>query len=653
MQVIPKKNRLVLVSAILILLVALFTSYISAETIKTNPQMAPANSEFLDHQGWLKERKLTTEYGKSLGRIPSPVDRSHLKGSVLEKRQSTLMYSPRYDLRDTGKVTPVRDQGACGACWAFGAIASMESDLLPSEKLDFSENNLKNKSGFDWGACDGGNDDMTTAYLTRWSGPVSETDDPFNPASDVSPAGLTPIKHIQEVIIIPDRAGHTFNDNIKWAVTTYGALTSSCYYDDAYFNSSTNSYYFNGASSSYYSNHEIAIVGWDDNYPASKFKTVPPGNGAFIAKNSWGTEWGEKGYFYISYYDSFIGTYNYIFEGAKDVTNYSNVYQYDPLGETAKLGYSSETAWFSNIFTATKSEQLKAVSFYNDALNSTYQIQIYTDVNKTPIDGTLSLTTNGTLDLPGYHTITLPTSVSLASGRKFSVVVRLTTPGYKYPIAVETPVEKYSSGATASSGQSFASPNGTKWDDVAALYTNTNVCLKAFTVAPAILITSPQNGETWTTASTHTITWTPSGLTQGGTLYFFYYDGASWQLVTSLPSTSTSYKWQVPGTPNSTAYIFVGYWVNNTWESADTKYLTIVDQEELRKAQSAISSYANLHSSTFGSTLGSVSQGSAGSNTYYVQWYQKGAILVWPDGYLYYWEQNLAFSWYPTTVRWK
>jgi hypothetical protein len=83
--------------------------------------------------------------------------------------------------------------------------------------------------------------------------------------------------------------------------------------------------------------------------------------------------------------------------------------------------------------------------------------------------------------MPGYHTVLLDSAVPLRTGQKFSVVVRLTTPGYDYPIPLEYPHPGYSSQARANPGESYASGNGIYWDDVTKEFPNTNVCLKAFT----------------------------------------------------------------------------------------------------------------------------------------------------------------------------
>jgi C1A family cysteine protease len=99
-----------------------------------------------------------------------------------------------YDLRTYGHVTPVKDQGAAGSCWAFGTYGALESSILVAggAATDLSENHLKNYHGFDWGPTEGGNFYISEAYLSRWDGPASEADDPYHDIDDRPTPGGPP-----------------------------------------------------------------------------------------------------------------------------------------------------------------------------------------------------------------------------------------------------------------------------------------------------------------------------------------------------------------------------------------------------------------------------------------------------------------------------
>jgi C1A family cysteine protease len=458
--------------------------------------IAEVNPAYTQYMGDLKAGKVIekTKEGYYLGLIPTVADLSYMDGIQLDVENfkpdeyGNVKYAvlhqameSRYDLRGMNKLTPVSQQGQCGSCWAFATTGSLESFLLTSEARNFSENNLKNKHGFNYGHSDGGNHYISTAYLSRWSGPVNEADDPYNPASSTSPSTVTVQKHVQNVLFIPNRGSSTDNNNIKWAVKTYGAVYSTLFYSDACFNGTSNSYYYNGSSSN---NHAIDIVGWDDGYSKMNFSTPAPADGAFIVRNSWGDDWGDHGYFYVSYYDSGIGKDNAVFT-AEPATNYAREYQYDPLGCVCAYGSATSTTyWGANVFAATASETLTSVGFYALKPGTIYEISIYTDPTSGPLNSTgPAARLNGSMNVPGYHTVTLDRGVQLVAGHKFSVVVKLTTPDYNYPIAIENPYSGYSTGATASAGQSYVSGDGTAWRDITTQYTKTNVCLKAFTTA--------------------------------------------------------------------------------------------------------------------------------------------------------------------------
>ena len=90
------------------------------------------------------------------------------------------------------------------------------------------------------------------------------------------------------------------------------------------------------------------------------------------------------------------------------------------------------------------------------------------------------------------------------------------------------------------------------------------------TGTPSIRVISPNGGETWTTGSTHNITWTSSNLNLAGSIYIYYWYNSNWQQIAGPLSTSvTVYSWTVPNTPTTSAYIAIGNWVNNAWEIQD------------------------------------------------------------------------------------
>lgn len=425
--------------------------------------------------------------GHLLGYIPAPVLLPTLQtetdDGLSQSYSDLLAVSDSYfDLRTTGDVSPVRNQGSSGSCWAFATYGSMESSLLvDDETWDFSENNLKNTSGFDIGPNSGGNGYMSTAYLSRWSGPVNESDDPYVAASTSSPTGLPVQKHVQDVDFLPADIA-----TIKQEIYDHGAVYTAFYYASSGFNDTYDSYYYGSTHSS---NHAVTIVGWNDDYPASQFNTRPAGNGAWIVKNSWGTGWGANGYFYLSYYDKTALAENVAFHNAESTDNYGKEYSYDPLGWVGSYSYT----WGANVFTASAGETLEAVSFYTPAPNSSYTVKIYTGVSSTPTSGSLATTQTGTIDFAGYHTVDLNLPPALPAGQKFSVVLSLNT-SYAYPMAVEYPYTGYSSQATAASGQSYVGFNGTSWVDATSVKSKMNVCIKAFTstgpTTPDLVISS-------------------------------------------------------------------------------------------------------------------------------------------------------------------
>lgn len=414
-----------------------------------------------------------------------------------ETPETNITLPSRYDLRDYGQVTPVKDQAASGSCWAFASVAALESAYLKQTNTtyDFSEDNLKNLLklysliGSEGDPATGGNVLMGSYYFLSWIGPVLEADDPYDDFGVLS-AQLQNMLKVQDTVYIPDRTDFLDNDGIKKAVMEYGAVATLYYADFSYYDANYTNYYYDGEVdlSTGIPNHAIVIVGWDDNYSASNFKITPPGDGAFIIKNSWGVNVsgmviGDGGYQYISYYDKTIAglAFKYLnltLPGSNTafiISNdtYKSNYQHDLIGSTDDFTYEEDTIYYKNVFTAANdNETIKAFGTFFEK-PSAYTVKLY-------INGKLQLTQTGTVTQSGYKTIKFDKQFPIYKSDEFTVEIKLTTlDGSEASIIVQNSSEFK---LDTQPGQSYVSSNGLNWTDLHYYATPSVASLKVYTI---------------------------------------------------------------------------------------------------------------------------------------------------------------------------
>ena len=462
---------------------------------------------------YIPNNKSLPEYS---GHIPIPVDLSYLAdnppiedSSPLESmhvfNNGATASDSEYDLRTYGYVTSVKNQTPYETCWAFSAIAAMESNFLRQggSELDLSEmhlsyftfNNATKSKAFDNITNDlyatmnhGGNSFYPAALYSRLDGPVLDAELPYSTSTPAynTPESYTQALRLKDVYYLAMTSNPvTVNQSdaqrtvIKQRILDNGAVVANYYHDDDDYTSSSDvTAYYNTHTGS--SNHAVLLIGWDDNFSRSNFAKDPGMDGAWLVKNSWGTNWENSGgYFWMSYA-------NYLTEGSAYIVEQVNsdlkAYYYDALGWCSLWGYTTASVYAANAFKATRTgEKLIEIGFYTPDNNMSYEIYIRTGLGtsmpSSPAGGTLAATLTGTISHAGYHTVALDSPVSLTQNQYFSVIVKYTG---QHWMPIECNVTGFSDNFACESG-SFFSPNGTTW----TAGTDKNATIKAFTTSSA------------------------------------------------------------------------------------------------------------------------------------------------------------------------
>lgn len=398
----------------------------------------------------------------------------------------------------------VKDQESNGTCWIYLSNSLLETSLMrefnvidptfydfSEEDMDQSTSNIYTKSyGFERELGGSGCFAMALNYWTRGnlSGPVHEGN---NQKSEY---------YVKQTANIETDEQENYIEQMKEMIYHHGAVTVS-YYSSEYTKGehfyTCYPYLCENKDLAYYypedtvANHGSIIVGWDDNYSKENFnaKCRPTSDGAFLVKNSWGTEWGNEGYFWLSY-ETPISDVSAIVE-VSDAKFFDHIYEYDKHGVTGSMtaDQSSDKNAYMNVYqTQSEKELLTALSTYAVIPNSRFKLYVSKDGNVAHLKEVKAKNagvydSGYLIEYEGYKTFELEESLEV--GGKYLVAIEVTTPQKgDYSIPLEMNINEYCSNVSSSLNKgyiarSIAGLNTHNSYDIAQR--NANICLKGFT----------------------------------------------------------------------------------------------------------------------------------------------------------------------------
>lgn len=454
------------------------------DTVSTNDQEEVSD---IEEDTMLDENLLNRPVN---GTISSGTSYGFAEGGLCHESENdidadrSVSYPAKFDPRPAG-VSGARHQ-YLGSCWAYSALAAVESNLIKKgytdSSIDLSEFQLiyfmnhenidplgnYTKDTKDSGKTmtelfnQGGSPKAAVSFLSKWTGPVLESQAPVIRTALPGGGWVDEEDQMNAVVLgqelCADSSQWHFKgakycdydvdhiDNIKELITNYGGV-SMCYYDDGKHYSYTcpgegedANYYFAYKAAA---NHAVEIVGWDDNYSKENFKhagteKLPEADGAWLVKNSWAEvripdpyvyneAYKSSGYFWLSYYDKTICEIIAVDYDSKDT--YANMYAYDG-GNMVNLSGNKGTH-FLNIYEAKaygtgSVEKIDGVMTYL-AANMPYTLTIYT--NPVVENGKLhysgkSKPVTGSSDYQGFYTIDLKDqNIYIPDGQTYGICI--------------------------------------------------------------------------------------------------------------------------------------------------------------------------------------------------------------------------------------
>lgn len=552
---INKYIKTISVSLIITITILMFSNISYAE--ENTKWIAPEKTQrFKNWEKLPEEKRENTIMPVAVGNTFKNTIKRSKYNSILNQNKANL------EARYQRPAITIKDQEETGTCWAFAFSSVLEGSGKGKEYSPFYLNYLASTI-YNRKIIDGGNFRMAMGASSIGKYPVVESKMPTNSVynKETNPASseyMIPLNELPEealeqtidaritdAIYFPsiykqfDSSGNVkyldieqkeYTTNqvqamrtlIKEHVKNEGPICTSIYAEHESHNANTGAYFYK--SNEEFSNHEVVIVGWDDNYEVSNFSTTnrPKNPGAYICLNSQGAtnkagSIGKDGYVYVSYEDKLIESSMYGITNIEEYDNkdqipYDKIYQYDEQGFTYEIGAEKTKLMAANVFSRdnSKSEYINEVGLF---IPSAMGIQIY--VNGASGDKTQLKEVAVEVENieTGYHVIKLANPIKL-TGSQFVVAVKYINKeeigripleaNFKDSGISEEIDQNITSNAKANPGESFVSlDEGQNWKDVNGLnignnivLKNTNTCIKAYTTISNEQETKPVTGVT-------------------------------------------------------------------------------------------------------------------------------------------------------------
>lgn len=353
----------------------------------------------------------------------------------------------RYDIRDEGADIVIESQ-RYGDCWAFAALDLLQinawkqgitniPDLSERHLVYYTYHSVCGTPGQQSGEgtafwdngqitqCfwNGGKYDYAIRSLSSYLGAVPEYIAPYGeaavPLTGDGDAYLSACIRLKSANVFPaaDR------ELLKRMVLQYGAVGITYCSNLNYYEYSTAAQY---CPSDIRADHAVTVIGWDDDYRKENFKTRPESDGAWLVQNSWGTIFGDEGFFWLSYEDASIAENAYVMEATAVSREY--VYQCDnTIMDNREMAekelqvancYTLEGTWGCD-------EILKAVNITVPVGGMGYRLELF-DLTAGKDFGEQTLLpepVTGQIGRPGNITIELPYPVVMAYGSKVGIAL--------------------------------------------------------------------------------------------------------------------------------------------------------------------------------------------------------------------------------------